>query len=125
MTCRCSAVGKELVFLFCFILLYTEASVVSSNIPPPVLQSRLPHCRLQPCYITGNVCCFLSETYELFLTFNLSLHILLLFWRNLITEKIARFLFSSWCVTYFLLCRWRRLACFLIWPLKFRPLFKF
>lgn len=98
MTCRCSAVGMKLVFLFCFfyfLLLYSKAAVVSSSVPPPAPQSRLPHRSPLPCYITGNVCCFLIGTYELFLTFILSLHAPLLFWRNLVIAIVPVFCCSG------------------------------
>lgn len=69
MTCRCSAVGRKLVFLFFFILLHSKAAVVRSHVlpPSPCPRSRLSHTASpQPCYITGNVCRFLSGTREHF-----------------------------------------------------------
>lgn len=64
MTCRCSAVGRKLVFLvfpfsFPVLLIYSKAALVSSSAPPHILRSRLPHC-----YITGNICSFLSRTFS-------------------------------------------------------------
>lgn len=95
MTCRCSAVGAKLLFLFYFLLLYSKAAVVPSNIPPPA-------CTPLPRFITGN--CFLSGTSELILTFVLSLRTPLLFWRNLVIAIIARLTLSAaaelWCYIF-------------------------
>ena len=84
MTCRCSAVAAKLVFLFFsflfFLLLYSEAAVFSSSHPsscrPTVSSPTLLH----------HWKCFLSGTYEPFLTFILSQ---LLFWRNLVIVIIT------------------------------------
>lgn len=43
---------KEIGVSF-FLLIYSKAGALSSNIPPSILQPRLPQRTPQPCYITG------------------------------------------------------------------------